>query len=123
MRHILFGYVNTVIYHKSTCITCKKTISEFDRMKKDIQKRDFFKEPFSESELKKIIKVSRMSPREFLRKKDKAYKELNLENSNHTEAEIVQLMLKNPGLIKRPIIFKNNKIHLGKIQATDLKLF
>jgi len=36
-----------------------------DRMKIDIQKRDFFKDPFSETELKKIIKLSGTSPNEF----------------------------------------------------------
>jgi len=46
---------DSIIYYKSSCITCKKTLSEIDRMKIDIQKRDFFKEPFSEGELKKIV--------------------------------------------------------------------
>jgi len=110
-----------IIYHKSSCITCKKTLSEIERMKLDIEKRDFFKEPFSEGELKKIIKMSGMKPREILRKKDKAYKELRLENSKHTESQIIQLMVKYPGLIKRPIIIKNNNIHLGKIEFDDLK--
>lgn len=113
--------METIIYHKSSCITCKKTISEIDRMKKEIQKRDFFKDPFSESEIKKIIKLSGMKPRDFLRKRDKAYKELNLEGSKHSEAEIIQLMIKHPGLIKRPIIFKKNKVYLGAIQPNDLK--
>lgn len=42
------------VYYKPTCITCKRTISELNRLKKDIEKRDFFKEPFSESEIKKF---------------------------------------------------------------------
>ena len=113
--------MKTIIYHKSSCITCKKTLSEIERMKLDFEKRDFFKEPFSETELKKIIKVSGMKPREILRKRDKTYKELGLENSNHTESQIIQLMVKYPGLIKRPIVIKNNKIFLEKLDASDLK--
>ena len=49
-------------------------------MKIDIEKRDFFKEPFSETELKKIIKLIGKPPYEMLRKRDKMYKELDLEN-------------------------------------------
>ena len=48
---------NSMVFHKSSCITCKKMISEIDRMKIDVQKRDFFKDPFSEIELKKNYKV------------------------------------------------------------------
>jgi len=92
-----------------------------DRMKLDVEKRDFFKEPFSEGELKKIIKMSGMKPRELLRKKDKAYKEIGLENGKHTESEIIQLMVKYPGLIKRPIILKDNKTYVGKIEVKNLK--
>lgn len=113
--------MNPIIYHKSSCITCKKVISEIDRMKIDIEKRDFFKEPFSESELKKIINLSGMKPKEFLRKKDKKYKELDLEKTNYTDSQMIKMMVKHPGLIKRPIILKNKKIQLGKIEAKDLK--
>lgn len=113
--------LNPIIYHKSSCITCKKAISEIERMKIDVEKRDFFKEPFSESELKKIIKMSHMKPREFLRKKDKMYKELDLENSKYTDKKIIQLMVKYPGLIKRPIILKDKKTHLGKVEIKNLK--
>ena len=112
---------NSIIYHKPSCITCKKTISEIDRMKEDIEKRDFFKEPFSESELKKIIKLSGLKTREFLRKRDKKYKELKLEDSKHTDSEIVSLMVKNPGLIKRPIIIKKDNVFVGKINPKILK--
>ncbi len=110
-----------IIYHKSSCITCKKTLTEIDRMKIDVQRRDFFKEPFSEIELKKIIKLSGMKPNEFLRKRDKMYKELDLDKTNHTDNEIIKLMVKYPGLIKRPIIIKQNKAHVGKIDIKNLK--
>ena len=45
------------IYHKTSCITCKKTITEMERMNLDIEARDFFKDPLTELELKKIIKI------------------------------------------------------------------
>jgi len=49
-----------------------------ERMNVDIEKRDFFKDPFSETELKKIIKIAGKKPSELLRKRDKMYKELDL---------------------------------------------
>jgi len=90
-------------------------------MEIDIEKRDFFKDPFSEKELKKIIKFSGMKPTDFLRKSDKRYKELDLENSKYTESQLIQLMIKYPGLIKRPILIRKDKTHLGKIEAKNLK--
>ena len=109
------------VYHKSTCITCKKAITEIERMKTDIEKRDFFKDPFSEAELKKIIKMSGKKPYELLRKRDKMFKELNLENNKKTDSQIIKLMVKYPGLILRPIIITTNKAFIGKIDVKNLK--
>lgn len=109
------------IFHKSTCITCKKTISEIERMNADIKKRDFFKDPLSESELKKIIKMTGKKPSDLLRKRDKMYKELNLEKNKKTDAQIIKLMVKYPGLILRPIIISKNKAHVGKVDVSKIK--
>ncbi|MHA7733669.1 arsenate reductase family protein [Nitrosopumilus sp. S6] len=109
------------VFHKPTCITCKKTISEIERMNADIEKRDFFKDPFSESELKKIIKMTGKKPSELLRKRDKMYKELDLENSKKTDAQIIKLMIKHPGLILRPIIISKNKAYVGKVDVSKIK--
>ena len=109
------------IYHKPSCITCKKTISEVERMKADIEKRDFFKDPFSEAELKKIIKMSGKKPIELLRKRDKMYKELDLENAKKTDSQIIKLMVKYPGLILRPIIISKNKAFVGKVDVKNLR--
>ena len=109
------------VYHKSSCITCKKTISEIERASADIEKRDFFKDPFSESELKKIIQMTGKKPIEMIRKRDKMYKELDLENNKKTDSQIIKLMVKHPGLILRPITIIKNKAFGGKVDKKKLK--
>ncbi len=90
-------------------------------MKTDIDKRDFFKEPFSESELRKIIKMSGKKPSELLRKRDKAYKEMDFENTKRTDAQIIKIMIEHPGLILRPIIVTETQAFVGKVKAEDIK--
>jgi len=90
-------------------------------MKSDIETRDFFKDPFTETELKKIIKMTGKKPHEMLRKRDKMFKELHLENSKKTDSQIIKLMVKYPGLILRPIVIIKNKAFVGKIDVKSLK--
>jgi len=90
-------------------------------MKIDVEARDFFKEPFTESELKKIIKMTGKKPHEMLRKRDKMYKELELDDIKKTDSQLIKLMVKYPGLILRPIVIIKNKAHVGKIDVKDLK--
>ncbi len=89
-------------------------------MDADIETRDFFKDQFSENELKKIIKMSGKKPSELLRKRDKMYKELDLDNKKKTDVQIIKLMVKYPGLILRPIVITKNKAFVGKIDAKRL---
>lgn len=109
------------IYYKPTCITCKKTLSELDRMKIDLEKRDFFKDSLSEAEIKKILKLGKIKARELLRSRDKMYKELSLEKSSYTESQIIKFMAKYPGLIKRPIIISKNNVIIGKTDSKKIK--
>lgn len=90
-------------------------------MKNDIETRDFFKEPLSEKELKKIVKMSGKKPKELLRKRDKMYKELDFQNKKYTDEQIIKFMIKHPGLIQRPIIIINNKILIGKAESKNIK--
>jgi arsenate reductase len=59
-----------------------------------------------------------MTPREMLRKKDKMYKQLQLENKKHTDTKLIKYMAEHPGLIKRPIIFTKGGVRIGKIDNT-----
>ncbi len=92
-----------------------------ERMNADIEKRDFFKDPLSEIELKKIIKMTGKKPSELLRKRDKMYKELDLDNNKKTDEQLIKLMVKYPGLILRPIVIIKNKAFVGKIDVKSLK--
>ena len=109
------------VFHKTSCITCKKTIAEIERMNADVDKRDFFKDPFSETELEKIVKMTGKKPSELIRKRDKMYKELGLENSKKTDSQIIKLMVKHPGLILRPIVIAGNQAFVGKVNVDNLK--
>jgi arsenate reductase len=109
------------VYVKPTCITCQRTLSELQRLKLDIQTRDIFKDKLSESEIKKIIQLARITPRELLRKKDKMYKELDLDSPKYNNSHIIKTLSEYPGLIRRPIVFTKNKILIGKFDSKELK--
>lgn len=90
-----------------------------ERLKLDIQTRDIFKDKLSESEIKKIIQLAGINPRDLLRKKDKMYKELDMDNPKYTDSQITKILSEHPGLIRRPIVFTKNKILIGKFDSEE----
>lgn len=64
-----------------------------------------------------------VTPREILRTKDPAYAELGLESGKQSDAELLALMSKHPGLIQRPIVVRGKKAVIARpIEKIDALL-
>jgi arsenate reductase-like glutaredoxin family protein len=57
--------------------------------------------------------------REFLNSRNELYRELKMKESPPTRAEALELMSKNPNLIKRPILVDGKHIVLGSEVGRD----
>lgn len=56
----------------------------------------------------------KLSPRDILRTSEPVYKELGLSSDEFSDDEIIQLMLKHPDLIQRPIVERGSRAVLGR---------
>jgi arsenate reductase len=65
----------------------------------------------------------KMKPSEVLRKNEKAYKDLKFKEKNYSEEKILDLMVKHPDLVQRPIIEKGNKAILARPPERIKELF
>jgi arsenate reductase len=97
------------VYYKPTCITCRKTINKLNTRGMKFELHDFFKEKLTKEELKSLLKMTGLSATDVLRRKDKMYKELQLDKKRYSEDELIELIVKNPGLLLRPIIVRGKK--------------
>jgi arsenate reductase len=64
-----------------------------------------------------------MKPSEILRKKEKIYKELKFAEKNYTEEQILDLMIKYPDLVQRPIVEMGKKAILARPPEKIFELF
>lgn len=102
------------IYHKPTCSTSRKGLKYLEEKGVEFDVIKYYDTPFTKNKLKTLIKKMGMKADELLRKREKAYKELDFKNKNYTQAEVIEFMVNNPNLIERPIIEKGNKAVLAR---------
>ena len=76
-----------------------------------IQDRDFFKEPFSEEELRSLIGSRPVS--DVFAWRSPSFKALGRDPSSVTESEMISLMLQEPRLIRRPITRVGDELIIG----------
>ena len=82
----------------------------------------YLDEKLEKNFLKEIIQKLGMNPRDLLRTGESAYKENNLNDSNISEEEIINLMIEFPKLIERPIYVKGSKAIVGRPPENVLKI-
>jgi arsenate reductase (glutaredoxin) len=73
---------------------------------------EYLKTPFSPPQLKRLLKMLGMKPRELLRKKEA--KEAGLDKASLSDDAIIAGMVKHPIVIERPIAVNGNKAALGR---------
>jgi arsenate reductase len=71
------------------------------------EEREYGKNPFSENELREIIGDGPIE--RFLNSRTPLYRERNMKQEPPSKDEAIKLMLKDPNLLKRPVIIKGKK--------------
>ena len=83
--------------------------------KAPFEEREYGKNPLSEKELREIIGDDPIEP--FLNTRTPLYRERNMKQKPPTKDEAIRLMLKDPNLLKRPVIIKGKKKLTGFNEA------
>jgi arsenate reductase len=86
--------------------------------KVDFEEREYGKNPFSESELREIIGDGPIE--KFLNTRTPLYREKNMKQKPPSKDEAIKLMIKDPNLLKRPVIIKGKKKLTG-FNETEVK--
>jgi arsenate reductase-like glutaredoxin family protein len=84
----------------------------------DFEEREYGKNPFSEKELREIIGDGSIEM--FLNTWTPLYRERNMKQKPPSKDEAIKLMLKDPNLLKRPVIVKGKK-KLSGFNEAELK--
>ena len=102
------------VYEKPTCSKCR----EVDKLLRErgipFEKVNYYIKPLDEKKLKSLLRKMKLAPRDLLRKSEAIYRELELGKGEHTDDELIALMVKHPDLIQRPIVERGSRAALGR---------
>ena len=102
------------IYQKPTCTTCREVYAALKEKEVDFNAVDYYLEPLSKAKLKDLLRKMKIPAAELLRKKEAVYRQLGLARKKLSENQILDLMVKHPDLIQRPIIEKGERAILAR---------
>ncbi len=109
------------IYHNPKCSKSRKTLEILQAKTKDVVIKEYLKTDLTKEELKSILSKLNLTVKEIIRTKEKEFLEYN--DQNLTDEELIDLIIKHPILLERPIVIKDNKAIIGRPPENVLELF
>lgn len=103
-----------VIYEKRTCTTCRQVHKALVESGVDFDAVDYYIDAIPKAKLKELLRKMDMPARSLLRTKEEIYRTLKLAERDLSEEEIVDLMVKHPDLLQRPIVEKGERAILAR---------
>jgi arsenate reductase len=103
------------IYHNPRCSKSRATLEALKEKGFSPEIIEYLKNPPTPEELDQICKMLDLEPLELMRTKETRFKELGLTTSdNRPRKEWLEIMIKDPILIERPIVVTETKAAIGR---------
>lgn len=109
------------IYHNPRCRKSRETLAIIEEKGVEPEVVLYLEKSPTQKEIKQLLSSLKMKPLDLIRKGEKLYKE-KYKGKDHTDAEWIRIMSKNPILIERPIVVKGKKAVLGRPPENVLEL-
>ena len=107
-----------VVYQKGTCSTCRKAINRLKDLRITISIVDYLDVPFTEMDIRRILKKMRADPPSILRRKEPKVKELMKVYPSISDDQWINFMTEYPCIVERPIIETESKAFLARPAET-----
>lgn len=95
---------DVTIYHNPKCSTSRKVLEMIRAAGIEPEIVEYLKTPPDRATLRKIIAATGQPVRDLMRRRGTSYDEQDLDNAKWSDAQLIDLMLKDPVLIERPIV-------------------
>ena len=86
----------------------------------EITERDFFKNPFNQSEIEELLQGKPAS--EMFNFRSPSFKQLSLERDKLSDKELIDLMLEEPRFIRRPVVRIDGNVYFSADKSVLEKL-
>jgi arsenate reductase len=106
------------IYQKPTCSTCREVVKLVEASGRPYTTINYYDPPFTKAQLKSLLSKSGLRAKDIVRTKEDAYKKLKIAQQQLSDDALIDLMLRYPDLIQRPLVEKGPVAMLARPAET-----
>lgn len=106
--------MSITIYHNPRCSKSREALQLLKDRQLEPAVVEYLKTPPDAATLRQLLDMLGLRPRELMRRKEKLYKALGLDDPGLSDEALIAAMVANPVLIERPIVVTGGKAALGR---------
>lgn len=110
------------IYHNPRCSKSRATLALLEERGVETEVIEYLNDPPSAEEIRALLSMLQIDAASLLRKGESAYRESGL-GPEASENELIELMVREPIVIERPIVVAGSKARIGRPPEGVLGLF
>jgi arsenate reductase (glutaredoxin) len=112
--------MTVTLYHNPRCSKSRATLAVLQEKGIEPEIVEYLNDPPSADELKRILAMLGIGPRELMRRKEA--KEAGLDDPGLSDDALIAAMVANPIVIERPIVVSNGQARIGRPPESVLEI-
>lgn len=109
-------------YLYKSCTSCRKAHDVLNDANASFDVREYFKQKVTRSELESLLEAGHLTVQDILSTRSTPYKEGKLAEKDLSDRELLDMMVEEPRLIKRPILISGSDVVIGYNEAAIREL-
>lgn len=101
------------LYVSSSCTSCRKARAWLNKHDIPFKERNIFSEPLTKEEIVNILRLTENGTEEIISTRSRAFQELHVNLDDLSIDQLLDLVEKNPSLVRRPIIMDDRRLQVG----------
>ena len=101
------------LYTSPSCTSCRKAKAWLEEHNISYSERNIFSENLSIDEIKEILRMTEDGTDEIISTRSKIFQKLDINLEAMPLQDLYELIQKNPGLLRRPIIIDEKRLQVG----------
>lgn len=101
------------LYVSPSCTSCRKAKQWLEKNDIPYHERNIFSDPLSKEEIMHILRMTEEGTEEIVSTRSRAFQNLNIDLDDLSIDQLIDLIQKNPSLLRRPIIMDDRRMQVG----------
>ena len=101
------------LYTSPSCTSCRKAKAWLKKHDISFKERNIFANPLNKEEIMQVLRMTENGTEEIISTRSRTFQNLKINLDDLSIDQLIDLVEKNPSLLRRPIIMEDRRLQVG----------